>query len=168
MERKPEKFRLRLNLFDSIVLILALAVGAYLLWNALKPAPAVPDDAGPAEASTIRYTVILRRCVPGTSEAVALDSRLTDSIRNYDIGRVKAVQAIPTQELLVDQTNRRWVLSTVEDYEDLLLTVEAPGTVTDSAVTLSSGYIMRVGSAAYIQGDGFLGSGSIYAIERED
>ena len=40
MEQKTPKFRLRLNLFDGIVLVLALAVGAFLLWNAMKPAAA--------------------------------------------------------------------------------------------------------------------------------
>ena len=34
MEQNNGKFRLRLNLFDGIVLIVALAVGAFLLWNA--------------------------------------------------------------------------------------------------------------------------------------
>lgn len=31
MEQNTPKFRLRLNLFDTIVLVLALAVGAFLL-----------------------------------------------------------------------------------------------------------------------------------------
>ena len=35
MEQHNQKFRLRLNLFDAIVLIIALAVGAFVLWNAL-------------------------------------------------------------------------------------------------------------------------------------
>ena len=38
MEQNTPKFRLRLNLFDTIVLVLALAVGAFLLWRAVKPA----------------------------------------------------------------------------------------------------------------------------------
>lgn len=37
MEQNTPKFRLRLNLFDGIILIAALAVGAFLLWNAGKP-----------------------------------------------------------------------------------------------------------------------------------
>ena len=41
MEQNTPKFRLRLNLFDTIVLVLALAVGAFLLWRAVKPAAPV-------------------------------------------------------------------------------------------------------------------------------
>ena len=38
MEPNKPKFRFRLNLFDSIVLVLALAVGAFLVWSSIKPA----------------------------------------------------------------------------------------------------------------------------------
>lgn len=165
MAQKPETFRLRLNLFDSIVLILALAAGAFLLWNALNPNSAAPEQ---AESSTIHYTIRLQRCIPGTAGAVAEGARLTDSIRNYEIGSVVSAQAAPAEELLVDSVNKRWTLAEIDGYEDVLLTVEAPGSISDSAVTLSSGYIVRTGAAAYVQGDGFLGSGYICAIERGD
>ena len=44
MEHNTSGFRLRLNLFDGIVIVLALAVGAFLAWTALKPAAPVPAD----------------------------------------------------------------------------------------------------------------------------
>jgi len=44
MESKTPKFRVRLNLFDGIVLVLAMQVGALVLWMALKPAPAPSAD----------------------------------------------------------------------------------------------------------------------------
>ena len=37
MEENKYKFRLRLNLFDGIILVVALAVAAVLLWMAVKP-----------------------------------------------------------------------------------------------------------------------------------
>ena len=48
MEPNKPKFRFRLNLFDSIVLVLALAVGAFLVWSAIKPAAAPAEGAGSA------------------------------------------------------------------------------------------------------------------------
>lgn len=39
MEPNKPKFRFRLNLFDSIVLVLALAVGAFLVWSAISRRP---------------------------------------------------------------------------------------------------------------------------------
>ena len=43
MEHNTSGFRLRLNLFDGIVLIAALAVGAFLIWNRLTPRPFPPS-----------------------------------------------------------------------------------------------------------------------------
>ena len=51
MEHNTPKFRLRLNLFDGIVLVLALAVGALLLWMSLKPSAGEQGTA--ATASTV-------------------------------------------------------------------------------------------------------------------
>ena len=66
MEEKRTGFRLRLNLFDALVLIAALLVGGYLAWNALKPA----DNAGETPtASVVRYTVRFQKMLQGTWRA---------------------------------------------------------------------------------------------------
>ena len=49
MEPNKPKFRFRLNLFDSIVLVLALAVGAFLVWSAIKPAAAPAEGPFPRQ-----------------------------------------------------------------------------------------------------------------------
>lgn len=165
--QKPEKFRLRLNLFDSVVLVLALAAGAFLLWSALKP-DAAPADGADASVVTVRYTVCFQRWLEGTSSAIHAGDRLTDSVRNYDIGRVVSAEAVPSTGLRVDHDARRYVLATMEGYEDVMVTVDVPCTVTSEAITTTSGYVLRVGGTAYVQGDGYLASGYIRAIERED
>ena len=164
MAQKPEKFRLRLNLFDSIVIILALAVGALLLWNALKPDTA-PEQ---VETSTVRYTLCFQRWIEGTSSVIKEGARLTDSVRNYELGNVVSTQAIPATEQLTDVTTKSYVQAVLEGYEDVLVTVEAPCVKTEESITLGGGYALRVGATAFIQGDGFLASGFVYAIERED
>ena len=93
MELNTPKFRLRLNLFDGIVLVLALAVGAFLLWRAVKPA--APVQADPAATSTIRYTVRFQRWIPGTSEIIQPGDRIADNIKNYEVGHVVSAQAVP-------------------------------------------------------------------------
>ena len=52
-------------------------------------------------------------------------------------------------------------------YEDVLVTGEAPCTTSDEAITLGGGYALRVGSVAYIRGEGYMASGPIISIERE-
>ena len=65
MEENKYKFRLRLNLFDGVILVVALAVAAVLLWMAVKP-QAVSNESSTA-AATVRYTIRFKRRIEGTS-----------------------------------------------------------------------------------------------------
>lgn len=165
MEHNTPKFRLKLNLFDGIIILLALAVGALLLWRALAPQAAVPS--GPAETpSTVRYTIRFRRWAPGTVSAIQAGDKLADNIKNYEVGAVVSAQAAPALVQTPDQNSRRWVWAEVEGYEDVLVTVEAPCTVSDEAITVGGGYEIRVGSRGFFRGEGYMGSGPIVAIEE--
>lgn len=165
MEQNTPKFRLRLNLFDGIVLVLALAVGAFLLWTALKPAAVSEGPA--ATVSTVRYTIRFQRWMEGTSTLIQAGDKLEDTIKNYEMGSVVSTEAVPCQSLLLDHESRQYVLANMAGYEDILVTVEAPCTMSDDAITLSSGYVLRVGATAYIRGAGYMASGPIISIERE-
>ena len=162
MEQK--KFRLRLNLFDGIVLALALAVGAFLLWSAMKPQ--IPDEAAPASTSSVRYTVRLQRCIPGTSELIRTGDQVADNIKNYEVGKVVSAQAVPSTMQVADQESRRWVWAELEGFEDVLVTVESPCTVSDRGFTVGGGYEVRVGTTGFFRGEGYMGSGPIVAIEE--
>ena len=164
MEARSNKFRLRLNLFDGIVLVLALAVGAVLLWSVLKPSAATAETG--STTATVRYTIQFQRCLEGTVDAIHAGDRLTDSIRNYELGRVVSATASPARALRLDNNSRAYVLAVMEGYEDIDVVVEAPCTVTDEAVTVGGGYPVRAGASAFIQGDGYLATGFITAVGR--
>ena len=164
MEQNEKKFRLKLNLFDGIVLVLALAVGGFLLWRAVKPAAQLPT--GPADASTVRYTIRFRRWAPGTSGVIQAGDKLAADFMHYEGGAVVSAQAAPALVQAPDQINRRWVWAELEGFEDVLVTVEAPCVITDDAITVGGGYQLRVGTTGYFRGAGYMGSGPIVAIEE--
>lgn len=164
MEQNTPKFRLRLNLFDGLVIVAALAVGALLLWTRLKPA--VPAQTGAAAQDTVRYTVRLQRWTPGSSSLVTPGDQIADNVKNYEVGRVVSAQAAPCLQQVLDQKSRRWVWAEVEGMEDVLVTIEAPCTVSDEAIVVGGGYELRVGVMAYLKGEGYLGSGPIVSIEQ--
>ena len=139
--KEHNQFRLRLNLFDGIVLVLALAAAVFLMWRFTRPAAA--------------------------SQAIHQGDQLADNIKNYDVGTVVSAQAVPCQSLILDQVNGEYVLADVDGYEDVLVTVESPCTVTDEAVTLGGGYALRVGATMYLRGEGYMASGPVIAMERE-
>lgn len=165
---EQNKFRLRLNLFDGVVLVLALLVGTFLLWNALKPAaPAADENTPAAQTTTVRYTVRFQKWLDGTSELIQPGDKLVDNIKNYEMGTVVSAQAVPVQSLQLDHDSREYILAGLEGYQDVLVTVESPCTADNESVTTSGGYALRVGATAYIRGEGYMASGPITSIERE-
>ena len=148
--KEHNQFRLRLNLFDGIVLVLALAAAVFLMWRFTRPA-----------------AVCFQRWPAGSAQAIHQGDQLADNIKNYDVGTVVSAQAVPCQSLILDQVNGEYVLADVDGYEDVLVTVESPCTVTDEAVTLGGGYALRVGATMYLRGEGYMASGPVIAMERE-
>lgn len=168
MEQNNGKFRLKLNLFDGIVLIAALAVGAFLLWNAFKPAPAASSGTASPSTSTVRYTIRFQRLMEGTGSLIQPGDALVDTIKNYNLGTVVSVEIVPVQSQVLDHDNREYVLADIAGYEDALVTVESTCTDSNDTLLLDGGYTLRVGGTAYIRGEGYMGSGPIISIEREE
>ena len=165
MERNTPSVRLRLNLFDAIILILALVVGGVLAWLALRPA--AQETADPAVTSTVRYTVRFQRWAEGSSSLIEAGDKLTDNIKNYAMGTVVSCEAVPAVTQVLDQEERRYVDAPIEGYEDILVTVESPCTMSDAGFVLDGGYELRVGITTYIKGEGYMASGPVIAVERE-
>lgn len=168
MEQNNGKFRLRLNLFDAIVLIVALAVGAFLLWNAFKPAASTTTGTTTASTATVRYTIRFQRLMEGTGSLIQPGDALVDTIKNYKLGNVVSVEIVPAQSQILDHNSREYVLADVPGYEDALVTVESACTDSSDTILLDGGYTLRVGGTAYVRGEGYMGSGPIISIERED
>lgn len=166
MEQNKPGFRLKLNLFDGIVLVLAVLAAAFLLWRAMKPAAVGVSSNPVTTSSTIRYTVRFQRWLPGTSEIIHPNDRLADNIKNYEVGRVVSAEAVPALMQVADEESRRWVWTELEGFEDVLVTVEAPCTVSERAFTVGGGYEVRVGSSCFLRGEGYMGSGPIVSLEE--
>ena len=163
-----QKFRFKLNLFDGIVLVVALAVAAFLAFTALKPAaPAAEESAAPT-ASSVVYTIKFHKMIEGTETLVEVGDQLVDNIKNYKLGTVIATEAIPATERIVDEVNRQMVCAEIPGYVDLLVTVRSDAcTVGDSSLVLDGGFVLRTNINAYIKGEGYMASGPIINIERE-
>lgn len=167
MEQNTQRFRLKLNLFDGIVLAAALLVGAFLLWKAVKPqvsAEVIPT--ADTTTSTVQFTVRFQRWAEGTSHLIEPGDQLYDNIKNFSIGQVVSAQAVPSETSVLDQVNRRQVQATLEGFEDVLVTVQSTCTASDESIVVGGGYELRAGATAYIKGQGYMGSGPIVSVEE--
>lgn len=163
MEDK-RKFQLQLNLFDGIVLAVALIAAALLAWFVLRP----EKQESPKNATETYYTIHLEKMLDGTASMVQVGDQLVDALGDTELGTVTSVEVIPSRSLVLDQQKRAFVLSAVEGYEDVLVTLKVPLNVSDRTITIGNGYVVRVGSMTYLRGAGFMARGPIVAIERRE
>ena len=123
MEQNNHKFRLRLNLFDAIILVAVLLVG---------------------------YTVMFQKMREGESALIQPGDQLEDAVKNYQMGNVVAVEARPAEVQVLDQERQVYVNAVLEGYEDVYVTVESTCTTSGDggALLLGGGYDFRVGQLA--------------------
>ena len=165
MEQNGPKFRLKLNLFDAIVLVLAVLAVFLLLWVLKSPSS---GKAGSTGSAAVRYTICFQRWEAGSEMVIHLGDSIADHIKNYEMGHVVSTETVPSKTLMVDQESGAFVRAELEGFEDVLVTVESACTVSDAAVTVGGGYELRVGAMGYYRGEGYMGSGPIMAIELEE
>lgn len=162
MEQNKHKFRLRLNLFDCIVILIAVAVAGFLLWSRLKPA----DTAAVPAAEKLRYTICLQKVIDGASEQMGAGDKLVDAVKKYDLGQVVSVEARPATKSIINEEQRCYVTADIPGYEDVFLVVESTAAIGEEKVLVGSGYELHVGEEIFVRGPGYLGSGVVYAMER--
>lgn len=158
-------FRLKLNLFDGIVILAALAVGAVLLYMNLKPAAPAGDTSTPAAATT-QYTIRLQKTLPGTGELIESGDALVDVVKNFELGTVVSATVMPATDSIINEEAKAYVTAEIPGYEDIEIVVESSVTYGEENILVGSGYKLRVGEKIYVRGPGYLGSGEVYAIER--
>ncbi len=162
MEQNNAKFRLRLNLFDCAVILIALALGGLLLWRQMRPAAEVQ------EAAKVRYTIVLKQALEGTGELVQPGDTLVDSVKNFQLGQAVDSWTEPATKSIVDEDAKAYVTAEIPGYEDVYIQVESTATVTDEKVLVGGSYALMVDDEIFVRGPGYIGSGRVYAIERED
>lgn len=165
MEQNNHKFRLRLNLFDAIILVVILAVGAAAVWFGLRSGG---GESSPA-AQPVQYTIMFQSMTEGSSELIQPGDPLVDTVKNYQMGNVVSVRAEPAIVQVLDQETKTYVNAVLEGYEDVYVTVESTCTTSSDggALILDGGYDFRVGQTTYVRGPGYMGSGPVTEIVRE-
>ena len=161
MEQNNHKFRLRLNLFDAVVLLVILVAGAALVWFGLR------GSADAVSQETVRYTVLFQRMREGSGALVQPGDQLVDTIKNYRMGTVVSTEITQAQIQTFDQEEGVFRMVDVPGYEDVYVTVDSPCTTTVEELLLDGGYDLRVGQTTYVRGPGYMGSGPVTEIVRE-
>ena len=163
MDKK--KFQLKLNLFDTVILAVALCAAVILGYMVLKPASEQQEE-GPV-VNTVEYVVRFNKMIEGAGSLIQPGDELVDTIKNYHLGTVVGVEIIPCKVPVIDNENKKTVNAVVEGFEDVLVTIKGTGTMGESCFVLDGGYNLRVDAMTYVRGNGYMGSGPVVSIVRE-
>lgn len=155
-EKKPRRHP---NFFDVIfiVLILALAGGAYWVSH---------DGTSGQELVSRSYVIELNHLQADMAQYAALGDRVTDNVKNQDMGTVMALETVPYTIPVADEAAGTVKQVPVEGYVSLRITVQTDTTETDSQVATEDGYILRVGTSVSCAVGGLTSAGYIIQVDR--
>lgn len=159
-ENTKTRRKWRPNLFDVVIVLLIVMVGA-VLYFVLRP-----TAGNVVQTVPMRYTVEMLNLPEGTSRLVDVGDTIIDNSKNNGMGKVVEVKVVPYTEECDDVENGVIRQAAVPGYETILLTLEANMVVTDSSITTEGGYLVRVGQPSNTEGDNYAATGYVVGIER--
>ena len=164
-DKSPNRrIKIKLNLFDIVIICLALAAAAVFYF--VTSGSGVSDIA--SAESVVRYTITLDDAVEGTGAMVETGDELVDNIKNYNIGTVISVEYSQSTALVENYTTGGLVDSPVPGRERIVINVEASAVETARNITIGGGFVVRAGNSVSIVGPGYAGAGYITHVERSD
>lgn len=136
-----KKKRLRVNLFDAIIIVLVLlvAVVGYMILGG-------SGDESAASTITATYTLRLNDLPEGTSELIRPGESMKENTQNTSIGTVVSVEAIPCYVDSYDPETGKVASAALEGRETVLVTLEMEAIDSATGLTSSGGFTLRVGS----------------------
>ncbi len=158
------KKKFRLNIFDIIIILAVLAAAAAVVYI-FRPSGGAGISIG-GSSGKVRYTIEMTGMPAGSSQLVSPGDVITDSTKNYGMGSVVSVEVGPYTTYVPDVSSGVSRKAEIEGYENVYVTIEADATITDSTITTTGGYVVRVGAASTAEGPGYAGTGYVIDIER--
>ncbi len=143
----------KINIIDLLIILVIIAAVVFFATKALTPAGEVSS----VETCTVRVQFFTGKAPIGTSEAIELGAPAFEDTTEVDFGKVVSVESAPAHTYMVDSEGNQ-VKTEVAYYEELFVTVELEGTLTEKGLYVDdrlygvgSSFTMHFGkSSAYV------------------
>ncbi len=165
MEQKANKRKWSLNLFDLIVIVLAVLIGAFLLYRSMSHGP--DTDTSASGTVTVRYTVQLTRVLESVSGDIQMGDVFVDGVKKYTMGTVQSVTVGPYVQITSDYDNETYRVAQIPDYNNLMVELETKCDESSTQLLADGGFLVRAGEIVAIKGPGYAATGTIVSIDRE-
>ncbi|MDR0445988.1 MAG: DUF4330 domain-containing protein [Oscillospiraceae bacterium] len=162
MNAEKRKFKLRINLFDIVIIIAALGAGFLLLRLTDSGDGTVLGTGKPV---TLNYTLELFNLPAGTAELIAAGDRLTEVVEKRYVGTVVSVEYGPYMPTSKNSLTGDYILAEIPEREVAVIEVTLEAVDTGNEIN-ASGFVPRAGMSLSVTGRGYAGPGVILDIKR--
>ena len=166
---EKKRWKLKFNLFDGIVILLALAiaVGAvtYVRRRSAASAPEGTQTSGAVQV-TVRYTLEIEQAYDAAAALAREGDELYERTKKQYLGKVESLEILPATVLAKDTVNGRFLFTEVPGRSNIKMQVTTQGIRTEEGTTLDSGLEIRVGDSFRVCGPGYYGTGYVTHMER--
>lgn len=161
MDIKAGKRKIRISLFDIviIILIIVLAAGFVVLKN---------KKAGNADMKELTYQIEITGLNESFEGTINKGDKFIDKVKKFEMGEVADVTYSPDKDYAYDNTSHRKVCTEVPGRIAAYITMKAMCTDDGSSIKTDGGMEIAVGTAVSIIGPGYSGAGYIISMDRGD
>lgn len=168
MEKENKKGRSIINLFDIVLIVIALVLGAALFLSSRGSAGEQDTPSLSGNRTPVRYSIELSSVEQNVVDLFKEGDPLVDREKKYNIGTIESVEVSPGRRLVNDYENNRQIYVEEPGRYLLTVTVITEGVIDERNITLDGGYILRIGKTVYGKLPGGVFQGTVVAIEREE
>ena len=149
------------NLFDIIVTAIVIVAAAALIF--IGRATSAPEETA---ASTVNYVMVFEQMQNGSENLIRPGDKVMDKVKKYEMGSVVSVEVTDAYEMTENTDEGAAVSAKHLTGKDAYVTVTAPCTESESAITVGGGFNIRIGEEVSVQGPGWHGTGYVVDIIR--
>ena len=161
----PDKRKWKPNLFDIVFIVIVLAA-AWFIIGIFRPSGS--SEASSSTTQTVTYTVEFSDMYYEGAYRIAPGDVLIDNVENRLLGTVVSVELVPSTKLERNAMTGERIITEYPGRLTAITTIAAEATVTEDQITLTSGFIIRVGTRVSANGPLYYAVGFIVNMERVD
>ena len=153
-----ENRKFRFNFVDIIIVLLVVAVFCFGYMFICKNSSTLND------APKVSFTVEVKKVMPEYKDNFKIGDDVMEAIKGGYLGKITAVKSTPATDLVSDQLNGEYVISNIDDREDVYVTIEGRPSSIGSEIIIS-GQKVRIGEMAYFKN--FICAGRGYIVDMK-
>ena len=162
MEKENKKGRGLFNIFDFVLIAVALALGALLILAGRS------DPGTSALETSDEVTLAVEEVEQYVVDGIKVGDPVFDRAKKYSLGTIEAVEVGPFEKSVIDYENHRQIMAVEPDRYTVTITLASTAKIDRNGVVVDGGFEMQVGKNISLKLPGIAVYPLVVGIERVD